>query len=342
MGQAATTVSTDVKPLTLLLSRQAAHAFEDRIAGVLKDMPHRFIHLEDDPDGSGLFAADIAFLSRDVTADSGKVALAATLTRFYDIIRHSPQLQWMQMHAAGADRPIYAEMRARGVRVATASGANAGPVAQMAFTGLLALARRLPELMASQRRKAWEPLLGPRAPTDLHGQTAVVVGLGPIGVEIARLLKALNMKVIGVRRSAEPHPAVDETVSYEGLPGVLPRADWLLLACPLTRETHGLLQASTIELMPHGARVVNVSRGEVINETDLISALQSGRLGGAYLDVLVKEPLSPESEMWDLPNVIITPHTAGHTQGHFAAVGEIFLENLARWRDGLPLRNEIA
>jgi phosphoglycerate dehydrogenase-like enzyme len=329
------------QPLTLLLSKQAASDFGARIGEVLRDVPYRFIHLESEPDAGGDFGAHIAFLSREVTGKSSKTELTDSLLRFYDIMHGSAQLQWLHIHSAGADRPICAELRGRDVAVTTSSGANAEPVAQMALTGLLALARRLPELMDAQRRKSWEPLLGPRAPKDLRDQTALVVGLGPIGQEIARLLKALSMRVIGVRRNASPCPPCDETVAFDRLPEVLPRADWLVLACPLTDATHGLLSSKTIGQLPPGARIVNVARGEVAVERDLIEALASGRLGGAFLDVFEREPLNPASPLWTLPNVIVTPHSAGHTAGHYAAVGEMFLDNLARWRDGHPLRNSI-
>jgi phosphoglycerate dehydrogenase-like enzyme len=195
--------------------------------------------------------------------------------------------------------------------------------------------------MDAQRRKAWEPLLGARAPRDLKGQTAVVIGLGPVGQEIARLLKAIEMRVIGITKDLMPCESVDEMLTFDNVHEALRRAEWLLLACPLTDITRGLINAKTIEILPPEACVINVSRGEVIVEADLIDALQTGRLAGAYLDVLTKEPLSPDSPLWSLPNVIITPHTAGHTTGHYAAVGEIFLDNLARWRDGQPLRNAI-
>jgi phosphoglycerate dehydrogenase-like enzyme len=329
------------RPLTLLLSKQAAHDFGARIEQVLCEVPYRFIHLESEPDAGGDFGADIAFLTREVTGKSGKTQLTDSLLRFYEILRGSPRLQWVHAHSAGADRPIYPELRKRNVVVTTSSGANAEPVAQMAVTGLLMLGRRMPELMDAQRRKSWEPLLGARAPNDLRNQTALVVGLGSIGQEIARLLKALGMHVIGVRRSRVPCPPCDETVAFEDLPLVLPRADWAILACPLTGQTRGLLNAASIALLPGGARVVNVARGEVAVESDLIAALGSGHLGGAYLDVFESEPLSPESPLWSLPNVIVTPHTAGHTTGHYGAVGEIFLDNLARWRDGRAMRNEV-
>jgi hypothetical protein len=261
------------QPLTLLLSQQAARDFGARIGQVLREVPHRFIHLESEPDASGDFGADIAFLTREVTGNSSKTQRTDSLLRFYQILRGAPRLQWVHTHSAGADRPIYPELRNRHVIVTTSSGANAEPVAQMAVTGLLMLGRRMPELMEAQRRKSWEPLLGARAPNDLRNQTALVVGLGPIGQEIARLLKALAMHVIGVRRSAESCPPCDETVALEDLPLVLPRADWVILACPLTSLTRGLLNAASIALLPGGARVVNVARGEVAVESDLVAAL---------------------------------------------------------------------
>jgi phosphoglycerate dehydrogenase-like enzyme len=328
--------------LTLLISRQGRERHGERIEAVLKGTSCRYIHLEDEPDRAGLYAADIAFMTRDVTGDSTKAKFADTLLRFYEIMRASPALRWMQTHSAGADRPIYPELRKRGVTVTTASGANAKPVAQMAVAGLLALGRRLPELMDAQRRHAWEPLLGSRAPVDLHEQAALIVGLGPIGLEIARLLKALGMRVIGVRRQMEAVQNVDDVVTFDALRAALPRADWLILACPLSDITRGLLDAAAIDLLPRGARVINVSRGEVVVESDLVTALQTGRLGGAFLDVLVKEPLEPASPLWSLPNVVVTPHTAGHTAGLAKAIGEIFLDNLVRWRQGRTLRNEIA
>ncbi|RTZ45549.1 D-2-hydroxyacid dehydrogenase [Candidimonas sp. SYP-B2681] len=328
-------------PLTLLLSERAQQEFGERIGKTLQGVPYRLMDLNAPKDAMGNFNVDIAFLSRDVTADSGKQKLASSLVRFYEMIERSPSLQWLQTHAAGADRPIYGQMRQRGVSVTTASGANAVPVAQMAVTGMLLLARRFPELLDAQRRKAWEPLLNQRAPRDLAGQTAVVVGLGPIGLEIARLLKALNMKVVGVRRSRSPCLSVDETVPFEGLTAMLPKADWVFLACPLTDQTRGLLNRETLNLLSKEAGVINVSRGEVIVEADLIEALQVGQIGKAYLDVLVNEPLDTSSALWDMPNVIISPHTAGHTLGHYAAVGDIFLNNLECWRGGMPLINAI-
>lgn len=326
-------------PLAILMSARAAAEFGGSVKTLLEGVPYRLLNLESQPDGDGTYPTDIAFLTREVTADSGKTVLAPTLERFYEILRASPRLKWLQAHAAGADRPIYSEVHRRGVAVTTGSGSAAIPVAQMAVTGLLALARRLPELMESQRRSAWEPLLGADSPRDVHTQTVLVVGLGPIGREVARLCKCLRMKVIGITRDVVPEENVDEVATFEKLAALLPRADFVVLACPLTDITRGLLNSERMKTLPRGARVINVSRGEVVVEADLIEAIKSGQVGGAFLDVFVREPLDSDSPLWSLPNVIISPHTAAHTTGHFAAVGEIFLDNLARWRAQRPLRN---
>lgn len=327
--------------LTLLMSKQAIGVFEKQVEQRLQGRSYRIVDLETSPDASGDYGVDIAFLSRDVTGNSGKTVLAPSLERFYEIIRGSSNLKWFHTHAAGVDRPIYREMMNKGVAVTTSSGANAGPVAQMAVTGLLALARRLPELMDSQRRQAWEPLLGQRAPRDLNTQTVMVVGWGPIGQDVARLCKCLGMRVIAVRREDTATQGADAVITYAQIEQHLPSADWVVLACPLNDTTRCMMNASTFALLPEGARLVNVSRGDVIVEDDLVTAVRSGKVGGAFLDVVVKEPLGPDSPLWNLPNVIISPHTAGHTQGHYAAVGEIYLENLTRFLGSTALRNRV-
>ena len=323
----------------ILLSDQAAEHLGPAMARLFQDQPYRIASPSDPSNADGSYDVDIAFISRDVTGKSSKSVLTDTLLRYYDILRNAPRLAWVHGHSAGADRPIYPELRARGVTVTTSSGANAEAVAQMILTGLLALNRRLPDLMDAQRRSAWEPLLGQRAPRDLAGQTALIVGLGPIGQEAARLLKMLRMQVIGVRRSETATPHCDRVLPFGRLDEALPQADWLILACPLTDQTRGLFDAARIALLPAGAFVVNVARGEVAVEHDLAAALASGALGGAFLDVFETEPLAPQSPLWGSHNVMISPHSAGHTSGHYAAVGDIFLDNLARWRDGQPMRN---
>lgn len=328
--------------LGLLMSAKAIEVFGARINALLAEVPHRLVTPQAVLSGEAGEGAEIAFLTRDVTADSGKARLAPSLAEYYEAMRASPHLRWLHGHAAGADRPIFGEMMSKGVVVTTSSGANARPVAQMAFLGVLALARKLPALIEAQQHKRWEPFLGDRAPRDLGGQTAAVVGLGPIGMEVARLLRAIDVRVIGIRRSVEPVEGVDETAAYESIDDILPRVSIVVLACPLTEITRALMNKGSIALLPQGAMLVNVSRGEVVSQADLISALEAGHLGGAFLDVFEHEPLGADSPLWTLPNVIVSPHTAGHTTGHYAEVGEIFLDNLKRWREGAQLRNVVA
>lgn len=284
---------------------------------------------------------DAAFISRDVTGLSLKHVVLDDLANCYRVLRRSPRLSWVHTHSAGADRPIYAELMARGVAVSTSSGANAEVVAQTALAGLLALSRRFPQLMAAQARREWAPLMGGPLPPDLAGQTAVLLAWGPIAQRIQPVLALLGMQVVVVRRTAEAAGPGIETVAFTDLHQVLPRAQWLLLACPLTPQTHGLIDAQALSLLPPGAQLINVARGEVAVESALTAALQSGHLGGAFLDVFEHEPLAIESPLWTLPNVMVTPHSAGPSAGNAARTAAIFLDNLQRWVQGGALRNRV-
>ena len=186
-----------------------------------------------------------------------------------------------------------------------------------------------------------KPLVVTGLPRDLQEQRAVVIGWGSIGQKLGEWLKALGLEVIVVRHSDAPAGAGYETATFKTLHTVLPRADWVFLACQLSDETRGLIDARAFAAMPKGAHLVNVARGEVVVEPDLIEALHCGHLGGAFLDVFAHEPLDPASPLWEMDNVIVTPHSAGQSDGIYARVVEIFLENLALWLAGKPLRNVV-
>jgi phosphoglycerate dehydrogenase-like enzyme len=327
-------------PLRILLSRPALARWRADIERVLAGHgrgAHEFVTTE-----SAVAEArddiDIAFISRDITGLSTKHEIAPALRACYEVLSRSQDLRWVHVHSAGADRDIYLELHARGVQLTTSSGANADVVAQSMLAGLLALARRLPQLMAAQRAHRWAPLLND-PPPSVAGQTALLVGWGPIGQRIAALLRALDLKVTVVRRQAAPALGGVEFVDYEDFHARLPGTDWLLLACPLTERTRHLVDARALAALPAGAQLINVSRGAVVVEADLIAALRSGHLGGAFLDVYEHEPLPTASPLWDLPNVIATPHTAGHFSGHEQRVAALFLDNLARWCAGQALVN---
>lgn len=318
-------------PPRLLLSDSARTRLGERLAALA--VP---VSLEEAERGAPF---DAAFVSRDVTGLSTKHEVQPGTARFYDAMRAQTALRWVHVHSAGADRPVYVELRARGVQVTTSAGTNAAVVAQTALAGVLALARRFPELLAAQRERRWASLIGTGLPRDLAGQTAVVVGWGAIGQQIGAWLGMLGLHVVAVRRERAQAKGCAECVAYGDLPAVLPRADWLVLACPLTERTRGLVDAAALARLPAGAHLVNVARGEVVDEAALIDVLRAGRLAGAYLDVFAHEPLPPDSPLWSLPGVIATPHSAGFSDGNAARVEALFLDNLARWRAGQPLRN---
>ena len=341
-----------LNPLRILLSDAARAALGERIFDCLGTQPHVLLRPAHAPADF-----DVALVTREVTGLSTKQQVLPATQHFYDLMLTAPSLRWVQLHSAGADRQVYLDLRARGVSLTSAAGGNAGVVAQSALAGVLALARHFPQLMAAQRGHEWAPLIRSGLPRDLAGQTAVIVGWGGIGQRLGALLGLLGLQVVVVRSSDVPASAdhkahtcathtsetqTYETHTYENIAAALPRADWLLLACPLSPRTQGLIGASALALLPAGARVVNVARGEVIDEPALIKALQNGRLAGAYLDVFAQEPLPAESPLWDLANVIATPHSAGFSDGNAAKVEAFFLDNLARFVAGQPLNNRVS
>ena len=327
-------------PRRLLLSLRTRHTLTPAVHAAGGDASVQLLTLEDVADDDAC-TVHAAFISRDVTGLSTKHHLQPELAACYRVLRRSPELAWVHTHSAGADRPIYAELMARGVAVTTSSGANAEVVAHSALAGLLALSRRFPQLMAAQQRREWAPLVAGPLPPDLAGQTVVLVGWGPIAQTLQPLLTLLRMNVVVVRRRAEPAAPGIETVPFTALHSVLPRAHWLLLACPLTAETRGLIGAHALALLPPGAQLLNVARGEVVDQAALVDALQRGHLGGAFLDVFEHEPLPASSPLWALPGVMLTPHAAGHAAGNAARTAEIFIANLGRWLRGEALANRV-
>ncbi len=277
--------------------------------------------------------AEIAYFSSDAYPEFSK--------QFFSATRKAPGLKWLQVFNAGVDHPVFASVLERGVRLTTSSGTAAEPIAQTAITGMLYLARNFPRWTAGQRDRRWNPMRPPEFPRDLRGQVMLVYGLGRIGTEIARLARILGLHVIGVRRHAAKTDHADEIHAPDKLAELLPRSDWLVLACPLTEETRGMVDAALLAKLPRGARVINICRGEVVDEPALIAALKSGHLGGAYLDVFAQEPLPPESPLWHMPNVVVTPHNSAASAGNDARINAIFLDNIRRWNTSQPLINEV-
>jgi phosphoglycerate dehydrogenase-like enzyme len=326
--------------IRILLSAVGIELWAPRIKSILGDRPYRLIEAESVPEGVSSDAT-IAFITRDVTGKSTKRVLQPSTLRFHNTLRESSGLRWVHNHSAGADRPVFLDLRARGVEVTTSSGANAEIVAQAVLGAMLILSRQLPSLMQAQREHKWMPHLQTELPRDLAGQMVTLVGWGPIARKVAAVLQLLGLRMQVVRSSATPAGPGIPTCRFEDLPTMLPTTDWLVLACPLSERTAGLVDAKALASMPHGAHLINVARGEVVDEQAVIEALGNGQLANAYLDVFAQEPLPADSPMWDLPNTIITPHTAGASTGNAGRVADIFFDNLRRWCDGEPLENRV-
>jgi phosphoglycerate dehydrogenase-like enzyme len=288
---------------------------------------------------------DAALISRDVTATSTKQKIISSTQSFYDLLLNASDLKWVQLHSAGADRQIYLDLMKQGVTISGSSGVNAPIVMQTAITGILMLARHFPKMLQAQAERRWDSLINYPLPLDLSGQTAVIVGRGPIGSGIAKVLEVFGVKTILVGFNdalKEQNHSASNVIHISQMKQVLPQAQWLILACPLSKETRNLIDQSIIQLLPDAARIVNVARGEIICEADLITALQSKKLAGAYLDVFASEPLNANSPLWSMENVIVTPHSAGHSAGNESRVLELFVENLRLFASGQVLKNQIA
>jgi phosphoglycerate dehydrogenase-like enzyme len=280
-----------------------AYRFGDRFA--LRNSGIRFVEVRD---RAGL---DAAIGQADVLVCSG-------LWR-NDLPQIAPRLKFVQSASAGTDQYDRAVLKAAGIRLASGQGVNANAVSEHAIALMLALLRRIPEARDNQARHVWRGMMGDFAKREdeAGGKTALVVGLGRIGGRIARLCKALGMTVVGVRQNvAGGAEGADEVHSFRDLAAVLPRADFLILACPLTEQTR------------------NVARGRVVDEPAIIAALQAGRIAGAALDVTADEPLPADSPLWDMPNVLVTPHTGGETHMYEDNVLDFMMENIARLQRG--------
>jgi len=261
-----------------------------------------------------------------------------------ELIPLAPRLALIQSISAGTDQYSREALGAAGIRVASAQGANERAVAEHAIALILALARKLPQARDNQAAKTWRGMIGEiaRREDELGGKTLVIVGLGRIGARLAQLAKAFDMKVVGVRRDvSRGGGAADRVVGEEALLGVLPEADFVALTCPLTPATENLIDAKALAAMKPSAYLVNVARGKVVDEPALVAALGRGGLAGAALDCVWQEPLAADSVLWGLPNVLVTPHTAGETQRYEDNVIDLLLENLDRlWRGESVLKNQ--
>jgi glyoxylate/hydroxypyruvate reductase A len=249
-----------------------------------------------------------------------------------------PRLRWVQGTSAGLGGFLERTGLARTeLVVTTAAGVHAAPLAEFALLGLLYFTKDVPRLSRLQRARQWEM----HHTRQLAGTSAVLVGLGGIGRETARLLAAAGVEVTGVGRPGRCYdvPGVTRYITDTEIDKALPGADALILACPLTERTRNLIGARRLGLLRRGAVVVNMSRGPVVDEQALTAALRSGHLGGACLDVFETEPLPATSPLWAMDNVLVSPHTASTVDAENRLITDLFIDNLRRWLAGSPLRN---
>lgn len=255
-----------------------------------------------------------------------------------ELLDDAPNLRWVQALSAGVDSYPRAELEERDIALTNASGVHAEPIGEQVLGYLLSFERRFLDSQTNKSRSTWERVEG----GELRGKTLGVVGVGAIGTRVAELGQAFGMNVLGTKRDPSTMPAVvDEAFPADGYVDLCRRSDYLVLACPLTDETRGLLGMDEFRLMPSDAVLVNVARGEVVDEEALIRALQYKVVRGAALDVFETEPLPKDSPLWDLSNVLLTPHMAGSTPKKAGRWAAIIGENHRRFGTGEEFKNRM-
>jgi phosphoglycerate dehydrogenase-like enzyme len=286
---------------------------------------------------------------REVDAERAREALRdAEILCTYKLpgpLEEARALRWIQLVSAGAEHLFEAGIADMDVEVTTVSGIHGPAMAEYALCMMVMLARRLPQILRESAQRQWRPS---RARTyygdELRGKTLGIVGFGKVGQQAASVARCMGMNVLGFRRTpaaqAEPGGLAEELFSgREGLLRMLPRCDFLLLVAPLTAATRGLIGEEELRAMKPTAHLINVARGQLVDEPAVVRALREGWIAGAALDVFSTEPLPADSELWDLPNVIITPHMSGDFIEYLDRAAEVFEENLRRYLAGEPRIN---
>lgn len=294
----------------------------DRIAGRA-----RIVYADEQSLGRLLPAAD-ALLVWDFTSDAVRAAWPGGGSR----------PRWVHTASAGVDRLLCPELTESGTVVTNARGVFEQPIAEYVAGLVIAMAKDFPGSWELQRQRRWKH----RETMRLAGSRAVVVGSGPIGRAVTRTLAALGVRTELVGRTErESDPEVGRVHGSAALRGLLPSADWVVCAAPLTEDTRGMFDASVFSRMKPDARFINVGRGPLVVEKDLVDAVLKRTIAGAALDVFENEPLTADSRMWDVPGLLVSPHMSGDTVGWRDALAEQFMDNFDRWAAGEPLLNVV-
>ncbi|MFZ2154795.1 MAG: D-2-hydroxyacid dehydrogenase [Bradyrhizobium sp.] len=262
-----------------------------------------------------------------------------------ELIAAAPKLAFIQSISAGVDQYSQEQLRAAGIRMASAQGANRNAVSEHAMALILSLARKLAEARDNQHKHFWRGMISdiPNREDELGGKTLVIVGMGRIGSRLAKLARAFDMKVIGIKRDVSSGSGdAEKVVSTDALLQILPTADYVALTCPLTPQTQNIIDAKSLSAMKPSAFLVNVARGKVVDEPALLEALKTKAIAGAAIDCAWEEPLPESSPLWTCPNLVITPHSAGETQCYEDNIIDLLLENLkVLAKGGTEVRNGV-
>ena len=270
---------------------------------------------------------------------------------FDRLLARAPHLTWVHSATSGVERALTPAALARDILVTNARGVFSRPIAEHVLLMILAISRHLPDLLELQRERTWQPLEG----RELRELTIGIVGYGSLGRSVASLASAFGARVIAMRRRPDAgapasideddgfpfEPRLDRVVGPDRLADLLPESDIVVLAAPLTPETEGMIDEAAIGAMKRDAWLINVARGRLVDDTALIRALRENRIGGAALDTFRDEPLPQASAYWELPNVILTPHTAWSSARVLDRSIDLFCDNLVRFSRGEPLRNVV-
>lgn len=304
-------------------------------------LPRRFVDelRRDFPQHTFLDAWDRDTLRRALP--DADVAFTPFIER--DVFPLATRLRWVQSPAVGVGSLMFPELLASSVVLTSARGIRARSIAEHVLGVTIALARRFPAALRAQAAHRWAQEELETEARALQGQRMGIVGLGAIGLELVKIAAPFGFRVSATRRRAnEPRPGGVETVwPPERLPDLLAQSDVLVLAAPHTPETKRLIGRAQLDQIKRGALLVNVARGKLVDDDAVIAALRDGRLGGAALDVFSQEPLDASSPYWDLPNVIITPHSSGAMKDYWTPLVALFAENLRRFEKGAPLLNVV-
>jgi phosphoglycerate dehydrogenase-like enzyme len=284
-----------------------------------------------------------------------QVEVLYTLSAIPDPSR-AAHLRWVQLHSAGTNHLLDSWLWRSDIPITTTSGIHPPAMAEYVLMMLLAFAHRLPRMLFYQGRAEWPAGRWAKfVPQELRGATLGILGYGSIGREVGRLAHAFGMRVLGMRRGDAVHSASYELPELRNLSGaepdrfytpdqltsMLPECDYVVVTVPYTSATHHLINESALRAMKPGAVLVNVARGPIVDEVALVRALSEGWIAGAALDVFEREPLPADSSLWQMENVIISPHVAGFTPHYDDRATALFAENLRRYLGGEPLLNQV-